>query len=79
MVFIPESDEDHFLCNRKFRGISCYIKRHILLSLGNSHGIFAFKSMSSYGQRSKCADLLNSYIIFITTISGKQPALRRYI
>ena len=29
--------------------------------IGCSDGIFAFRPMFSYGQRSKCADLLNSY------------------
>ena len=29
-------------------------------------GIFAFQPMFSYGQRSKCADLLNSYEFDIT-------------
>ena len=29
--------------------------------IGFADGIFAFKPMFSYGQRSKCADLLNSY------------------
>ena len=28
---------------------------------GCADGIFAFQLMFSYGQRSKCADLLNSY------------------
>ena len=28
-------------------------------------GIFAFQPMFSYGQRGKCADLLNSYEYFI--------------
>ena len=29
--------------------------------IGCADGIFAFQLMFSYGQRSKCADLLNSY------------------
>ena len=29
--------------------------------IGCADGIFAFQPMFSYGQRSKCADLLNSY------------------
>ena len=33
-------------------------------------GIFAFQPMFSYGQRSKCADLLNSYVsVFILMLS----------
>ena len=31
-------------------------------------GIFAFQPMFSYGQRSKCADLLNSYHLTFVTI-----------
>ena len=32
--------------------------------IGCADGIFAFQLMFSYGQRSKCADLLNSYAEF---------------
>ena len=31
------------------------------IQIGCADGIFAFRLMFSYGQRSKCADLLNSY------------------
>ena len=33
------------------------------LQIGFADGIFAFRPMFYYGQRSKCADLLNSYFI----------------
>ena len=72
-------DEDHFYVTEIPGNFLLHKKGTFFYRWGNSHGIFAFKSMSSYGQRSKCTGLLNSYIIFITSISGKQPALRRYI
>ena len=33
--------------------------------IGCADGIFAFQLMFSYGQRSKCADLPNSYFKYI--------------
>ena len=40
-------------------------------------GIFAFQPMFSYGQRSKCADLLNSYQISII-YAGRDSRLYEY-
>lgn len=39
-------------------------------------GIFVLQSMFSYGQRSKCTDLLNGYNIFCSKIFLPEPELR---
>ncbi len=43
-------------------------KNPLKIAFGN--GIFACKPMFSYGQRSECADLLNSYMYSINARSG---------
>ena len=49
---------------RSFPSDAWQVTRKNPFQIGCADGIFAFKPMFSYGQRSKCADLLNSYDIF---------------
>ena len=44
--------------------------------IGCADGIFVFRPMFSYGQRSKCTDLLNGYNIFCSKIFLPEPELR---
>ena len=46
---------------RSFPSDAWQVTRKNPFQIGCADGIFAFKPMFSYGQRSKCADLLNSY------------------
>ena len=46
---------------RSFPSDAWQVTRKNPFQIGYADGIFAFKPMFSYGQRSKCADLLNSY------------------
>ena len=46
---------------RSFPSDAWHVTRKNPFQIGFADGIFAFKPMFSYGQRSKCADLLNSY------------------
>ena len=46
-------------------------KNPLKIAFGN--GIFACKPMFSYGQRSECADLLNSYVLSNETKNATQP------
>ena len=49
---------------RSFPSDAWQVTRKNSFQIGCADGIFAFKPMFSYGQRSKCADLLNSYKLF---------------
>ena len=52
-------DTISIIVNRKLFSIHSYAQN--LFQISFADGIFAFQPMFSYGQRSKCADLLNSY------------------
>ena len=47
---------------RSFPSDAWQVTRKNPFQIGYADGIFAFKLMFSYGQSSKCADLLNRYI-----------------
>ena len=49
---------------RSFPSDAWHVTRKNPFQIGYADGIFAFKLMFSYGQRSKCADLLNRYLHF---------------
>jgi hypothetical protein len=49
------------------------------LKIAFGNGIFACKPMFSYGQRSECADLLNSYSDFYYLVKKVMEELHRQI
>ena len=53
---------------RSFPSDAWQVTRKNPFQIGCADGIFAFKPMFSYGQRSKCADLLNSYLSSMISI-----------
>ena len=61
-LFAFLSNVCYYILNKMVTISTFIVTSKNLFQIGCADGIFAFRLMFSYGQRSKCADLLNSYI-----------------